>query len=105
MTSSTHARCAFNNARKRRARDLKMAEERGALFEAAVAVVLRGWPALKMAVSHQFGGPHSQAKATWMEGATAQWMRENGNCSDKIFEIGLEMCWTAFRVAKYHFPV
>ena len=57
-----------------------MAEEGGggALFEAAIAAVLRGWPALKMAVSHQFGGAHSQAKATWMESATAQWMRENG---------------------------
>ena len=51
-----------------------------ALFEAAVSAVLRGWPALKMAVSNQFGGPQSQAKATWMEGATAQWMRENGVC-------------------------
>ena len=56
-----------------------MAAEGGdALFETAVSVVLRGWPALKMAVSHQFGGPHSQAKATWMESATAQWIRENG---------------------------
>ena len=50
----------------------------GVLFEAAVSVVLRGWPALKMAVTHQFGGPLSQAKATWMEDATAQWMKENG---------------------------
>ena len=48
-----------------------------ALFDAAVSAVLSSWPALKMAVSHQFGGPHSQDKATWMEGATAQWMREN----------------------------
>lgn len=55
-----------------------MAEEGVALFEAAVSVVLRGWPALQMAVSHQFGGPQSQAKATWMEEATTQWMRENG---------------------------
>ena len=53
-------------------------EGREALFDAAVSALLRGWPALKMAVSNQFGGPQSQAKATWMEGATAQWMRENG---------------------------
>lgn len=61
------------------ARAWEMAEEGVALFEAAVSVVLRGWPALQMAVSHQFGGPQSQAKATWMEEATAQWIRENGN--------------------------
>ena len=56
----------------------KMEAEEGGLFEAAVSAVLRGWPALKMAVSNQFGGPQSQAKALWMEGATTQWMRENG---------------------------
>lgn len=74
-------RVAKLSARRRaRVSGEEMAEEGVALFETAVSVVLRGWPALQMAVSHQFGGPQSQAKATWMEEATAQWMRENGEC-------------------------
>ena len=59
-------------------RKLEKMAANGALFEAAVSAVLRGWPALKMAVSNQFGGPQSQAKAAWMETATTQWMKENG---------------------------
>jgi hypothetical protein len=65
-------------------------EGREALFDAAVSAVLRGWPALKMAVSNQFGGPQSQAKATWMESATAQWMRENVEIQADELETFLE---------------
>ena len=50
----------------------------GALFDQAVAVVLRSWSGLTMAVDNQFGGPLSQQKASWLETVTAQWMRENG---------------------------
>ena len=66
------------NAKRARATSYIEMADSGALFELAVSAVLRGWPALKMAVTHQFGGPFSQAKATWMEDATAQWMKENG---------------------------
>ena len=78
--------CASANlALRARGKREKMAAEEGGLFDAAVSAVLRGWPALKMAVSNQFGGPQSQTKAVWMEGATAQWMRDNGEPPVRLF--------------------
>ncbi|XP_013409213.1 pre-rRNA-processing protein TSR2 homolog isoform X2 [Lingula anatina] len=47
------------------------------VFYKAIEKVLKGWTAFQLAVSHGFGGAHTQEKAVWLVGAVEQWFTEN----------------------------
>jgi hypothetical protein len=48
------------------------------VFSQAVGAVMKEWPALKIAVDNNFGGPMSRQKATWLEQVTVDFMCNNG---------------------------
>lgn len=47
------------------------------LFYIGIQSILKSWTALQLAVSHGFGGAHSNEKAQWFVGAIEQYFNEN----------------------------
>jgi len=47
------------------------------LFYVGIQSILKSWTALQLAVSHGFGGAHSNEKAQWFVGAIEQYFNEN----------------------------
>jgi len=47
------------------------------LFYIGIQSLLKSWTALQLAVSHGFGGAHSNEKAQWFVGAIEQYFNEN----------------------------